>query len=151
MDYVTVEELTALRYMYSLAPTNSIFISVWDGTPWQFEGYERYNLITLNEDLPDTYTSPLASNQVNYVLNYISKNQTPAVYLIVTRTQRVTSAGTGLAAGDLDRFEQAMIASGHFVEIYHNRDAELYKYQANINLPATTGPGPVFFSRKEAR
>jgi ribosomal protein L40E len=151
MDYVTVEELTALRYMYSLAPTNSIFISVWDGTPWQFEGYERYNLITLNEDLPDTYTSPLASNQVNYVLNYISKNQTPAVYLIVTRTQRVTSAGTGLAAGDLDRFEQAMIASGHFVEIYHNRDAELYKYQATINLPATTGPGPVFFSRKEAR
>lgn len=151
MDYITVEELTGLRYMYSIAPANSTFISVWDGTPWQFEGYERYNLITLNEDLPDTYTSPDASKQVNSVLNYLSKTQAPAVYLIVTRTQRVTAEGTGLPAGDLDRFEQAMILSGHFREIYHNRDTQLYQYQAKIKLPATTSSQPVIGSRKGAR
>jgi hypothetical protein len=148
MDYITVEELTGLRYMYSIAPANSTFISVWDGTPWQFEGYERYNLITLNEELPDTYTSPDASKQVNSVLNYLSKTQAPAVYLIVTRSQRVTAEGTGLSAGDLDRFEQAMILSGHFREIYHNRDTQLYQYQAKIKLPATTSSQPVIGSRK---
>ena len=41
-DYVTSNEANAVAYLYSVAPTQSLLLAGWAGTPWRYQDLEQY-------------------------------------------------------------------------------------------------------------
>lgn len=129
MDYMTNAEVAGVRYMYNNAPRNAMLISIWDGTPWQLEGYERYNLIILNEDVPGIFNNTNTKIAVNTLVNFIQQKSPPSAYLIISRSQIATAESQGISAVTLQRFEQELITSGQFIQLYHNQDAHIFLFK----------------------
>jgi hypothetical protein len=129
MDYMTNAEVAGVLYMYHSAPRNSMLISIWDGTPWQLEYYERYNLITLNEDVPSTFSKSDAKAAVNTLVDFIQQKSPPSAYLIISRSQIATAESQGISAATLQRFERELVTSGQFVQLYHNQDAHIFLFK----------------------
>ena len=123
-DYMTNAEVAGVRYLYSIAPPGSLLIAGWDGTPWQFERYEQYNLVVLSDDLSDA----VVTRNVGAIVQFIESGKPPEAYLIFTRSQKATAQSDGLPPGILDRLEQALLASGKFVLVYSNADAQIFRH-----------------------
>ena len=124
-NYMTRAEVDGVRYLYSIAPPHSLFIAGWDGTPWQFQDYEKYNLVSLASTLPDA----VINRDVNRIVQFIESEEDPAVYLIFTRSQEATAeAFSGSPPGTLDRLENALLRSGKFKLVYSNPDAQIFIY-----------------------
>ncbi len=125
MDYMTNAEVAGVRYLYSIAQPNSIFIEGWDGTPWQFQDYEKYDTYSMTDT--DALYEAVATRNVNTIVQFIeSKKHSSSAYLIFTRSQKATADATsGLPPGALDRLEQSLIASGKFEMLYSNPDAQI--------------------------
>jgi O-antigen/teichoic acid export membrane protein len=126
-DYMTYNEVNGVRYLYSIAPPNSTFIEGWDGAPWQFQDFEKYNTYSLTDVLPDA----VPDANVNAIIQFIqSKEHAHAqTYMLFTRSQKATAEMTsGLPPGALDNLENAMLASGHFRLVYSNPDAQILLY-----------------------
>jgi hypothetical protein len=128
MDYKTYAELDAVRYLYNVAPANSQLFQIDDGTPWLAKNYEKYVTNTLLE--PDSPVSPsiVTSRNINALVKYINTTQTPAAYVILSRSQRASTEMSGMPPDTVDRFGAALLASGKFKMIYTNHDAQIYQY-----------------------
>ncbi|MBV9259278.1 MAG: hypothetical protein JO215_14785, partial [Ktedonobacteraceae bacterium] len=124
MDYITPEELAGVRHLYAIAPPNSLFLEAWDGAPWQLQDYEIYNTDSLGEDIPNA----IIDGDVNAIIQHIRDQGSPKTYLIITRAERATSEGDGIAPGTLDRLEGDLLKSKKFVQIYSNRDAQIFVF-----------------------
>lgn len=125
MDYMTHAEVDSVRYLYSIAPPGSMFIQAWNGAPWQFQDYEKYSYNSLSESLSDA----VVNDDIGAIIRFIKSKTPPHAYILFTRSQKVTSESySGLPSGTLDRLENALIKSGKFKLIYHNRDAQLFIY-----------------------
>lgn len=131
MDYMTPQELAGIHYLYTVAPTNSLFLEAWDGTPWESQGFELYNTSSLAENIPDA----VQDNNVNAIIQYI-RNQgsnSPKAYIIITRAQRATANSDGVRPGTLNHLEYALLQSKKFVQIYTNRDAQVFLFTGSID------------------
>ncbi len=126
MDYMTPEEFAGVQYLYSVAPPNSLFLEAWDGTPWEYKDFELYNTDSLGEDIPDA----VLYGNVNAIIQHIDalSNNAPKAYIIITRSQRATADSDGLPPGTLDHLETALLRSKKFVQIYSNRDAQVFVF-----------------------
>lgn len=124
MDYITPEELAGVHHLYAIAPPNSLFVEAWDGAPWQLQGYETYNTDSLGEDIPNA----IMHRDVNAIIKRIRAEEGTRTYLIITRTERATSEGDGLPPGTLDRLERDLLRTKKFVQIYTNRDAQIFAF-----------------------
>jgi hypothetical protein len=125
MDYMTNAEVNGVRYLYSVAQPNSIFIEGWDGTPWQFQDYEKYDTYSMTDALPDA----VARGDVHAVVQFIEGVKHSNAYLIFTRSQKATADATsGMPPGTLDRLEDKLIASGKFTMVYSNSDAQIFMF-----------------------
>lgn len=134
MDYMTSDEVAGVRHLYDIAPANSIFISGWDGAPWQFRAFEQYNLYSMAED--DGLFKALANDDVNAVTNLIDSQQYSNAYVLLTRSERVTADATsGLSPGSLDRLQNALLASGKFRLIFNSHDVQILQYIKNGKGP----------------
>ena len=121
-DYITYAEVAGVHHLYSIAQPGSIFIAGTDGTPWQFQDFEKYTLLILTDDSPNL----VANRDVAAITQFIRSQKHVAAYLIFTRSQEATLESTfGLAPGTLDRLGQALIASGQYKLIYSNPDARI--------------------------
>ena len=123
-DYVTNAELTGVRELYSIAPPGSLLVAGWDGTPWQFQGYEQYNLYVLSDDLSDA----VVTKNVPAIVQRIESMKAPKTYLIFTRAQKATAQSVGLPPDTLDQLEHALLASGKFAPVYSNADAQIFLF-----------------------
>jgi O-antigen/teichoic acid export membrane protein len=126
-DYMTYNEVNGVRYLYSIAPPNSTFIEGWDGAPWQFQDFEKYNTYSLTDVLPDA----VPDANVNAIIQFIKSKEHAhtQTYMLFTRSQKATAEMTsGLPPGALDNLENAMLASGHFRLVYSNPDAQILLY-----------------------
>lgn len=122
MDYMTNAEVADVRYLYNIAQPSSILIEGWDGTPWQFRDYEKYNTYSMTEELPDA----VAAGDVNAIVQFIENKRHSRAYLIFTRSQEATVEATaGLPPSTLNRLEDALLASGKFKMVYSNPDAQI--------------------------
>lgn len=124
MDYMTRDEVAGVHALYSIARPGSIFIEGWDGTPWQFQDYEKYNTYSLI-DHPEV----VMNSDVSALVQFIQHTRHTNAYLIFTRSQKATVQGTSnMPPGTLDKLEVAMLASGKFKLEYRNTDAQIFLY-----------------------
>ncbi len=129
MDYMTHAEVDGVSYLYNIAQPNSIFIEGWDGTPWQFRDYEKYNTYSMI----DTLSNAVATKDVNAIVSFIEGKKHSKAYLIFTRSQKATADATsGLPPGTLDRLETALLASGRFKLVYSNPDAQIMVFVEGV-------------------
>jgi hypothetical protein len=124
MDYMTTAEITAVHHLYAVAPSGSLLIAAWEGTPWQAERYEQYRHLSLGALAPEVVTK----QDVKALVRSIEGEPSQHAYLIVTRSQRATAELYGFPPGFLDRFIATVLASQKFRLIYNNQDAEIYKF-----------------------
>jgi O-antigen/teichoic acid export membrane protein len=131
MDYMTPQELAGVHYLYTVAPTNSLFLEAWDGTPWESQGFELYNTSSLAETIPDA----VQDYNVNAIIQYIRDqgSNSPKAYIIITRAQQATANSDGVRPGTLKHLEYALLKSKKFVQIYTNRDAQVFLFTGSIN------------------
>ncbi len=121
-DYMTFAEVAGVRHLYSIAQPGSIFIEGIDGTPWQFQDYEKYNTYVISDSLQ----TAIANRDVAAITQLIREKKHTRAYLIFTRSQEATAEATfGLPPGTLARLEQALLASGQYKLVYSNPDAQI--------------------------
>lgn len=121
-DYMTYAEVAGVQYLYSIAQAGSIFIAGTNGTPWEFQDFEKYNLLVLTDSLLNAVTN----RDVPAITRFIRGEKHTFAYLIFTRSQEATLECTfGLAPGTLDRLQEALIASGQYKLVYSNADAHI--------------------------
>jgi len=126
VDYMTYAEVDGARYLYSIAPPNSLLIKGWsDAGPLQFQDFEKYTITSL-----DTVPSNAVTSQnVNAIVQFIESQKYADTYLIITRSQKAAAElFSGLPPGTLDRLEGALLRSGKFELMYSNPDAQILKY-----------------------
>jgi hypothetical protein len=129
MDYMTNAEVDGVSYLYNIAQPNSIFIEGWDGTPWQFRDYEKYNTYSMI----DTLSNAVATKDVNAIVRFIEGKKHSKAYLIFTRSQKATADATsGMPPGTLDRLETALLVSGKFKLVYSNPDAQIMVFVEGV-------------------
>ena len=125
-DYMTYAEVDGARYLYSIAPPNSLLIKGWsDGGPLQFQDFEKYTITSLDQ-VP---SNAIAAQNVNAIVQFIENQKYANTYLIITRSQKAAAElFSGLPHGALDRLEGALLRSGKFELMYSNPDAQILKY-----------------------
>ncbi|MBA2391838.1 MAG: zinc ribbon domain-containing protein, partial [Ktedonobacteraceae bacterium] len=131
MDYMTPQELGGVHYLYRVAPTNSLLLEAWDGTPWEEQGFELYNTSSLAETIPDA----VQDGNVNAIIQYIRAqgSNSPKAYIIITRAQQATANSDGVRPGTLKHLEYVLLKSKKFVQIYTNRDAQVFLFTGSID------------------
>lgn len=126
VDYMTYSEVNGVRYLYSIAPADSLLVAGWDGGgPLQLQDYEKYNYASLS-DVP---ARAITAQDVNTVVRLIQSQKHSAAYLFITRSQKAASEiSSGLPPGSLDRLEDALLRSGEFRLVYSNADTQILQY-----------------------
>jgi phosphate starvation-inducible membrane PsiE len=131
-DYYTYNESAAVAYVYSVAPADSLFLQGWIGTPWRYTGLESYVYFPLYPGYGDARA--LRAHRIEGIINIASREQYPRTYIIFTRSQRAQAEMFySVPASDFDTVEQDLLATGKFVLIYHNPDADVLVYVREVN------------------
>jgi hypothetical protein len=122
VDYMTYAEVAGVRYLYNVAPPNSLFIGGWDGTPWQFQDYEKYTCYSMDTILPEA----VVTRNVDAIVRFIESQKHSAAYMVFARDQKAWAYSlSGLPPDSLDRLEDALLKSEKFKTIYRNADIEI--------------------------
>jgi hypothetical protein len=130
IDYITYAELDGIRYLYSIAPSNSLFLTSADDGPLQFQDYEKYSIESLADLLPDAEIN----KNVDAIVQFIENQKHPRTYLIFTRSEKAYAYSyTGFPPDTLEQLEDALLRSGKFKIIYSNPDAQIFEYISQSN------------------
>ena len=125
MDYMTYAEVDGVRYLYSIAPVNSLFIEGWDNDPMQLQDLEKYNDVTL----AGISANAITAQNVNAIVQFIQGQRHSDAYLIITRSQKAAAElSSGLPPEAFDRLENALLRSRKFILVYSNPDAQILEY-----------------------
>lgn len=132
VDYMTYDEVAAVRYLYAIAPANSLFVESWTGAPLQFKDFEKYTSISMSDAISNAADTVAAANSAPIIQFFENQNH-PEAYLLFTRTERANATSySGLPSDALDKLEAALLHSGKFKLLYNNRDAQILHF---INAP----------------
>jgi len=125
-DYISQPMLTGMHYLYRVAPANSVLIAAWEGGPWYFQDYEKYDYNALNDD---EFTNDAGTSNVKDIVRFIRNEGRPNAYIVFNSSQKATfDSTTDYPPGTLDRLEHKMLVSGNFTLIYQNTDIQILKY-----------------------
>jgi hypothetical protein len=121
IDQFTLKEVDAVHYFYEHAPVRSLLVAPSPHYPAKFLGYEQYKLKFLPNQVLD--------NDVESIITTIRAKKYPQAYFLITRSQQsFFYIFYGYPIENWQSFEAALLASGHFVTVYSNDDAKLFKY-----------------------
>jgi hypothetical protein len=125
VDYMTYAEVAGVRYLYNIAPSDSLFIGGWDDTPWQFQDYEKYTCYSMASILPDA----VVTSNVNAIVRFIGSQKHSAAYMVFTRGQKAWAYSlSGLPPGSLEHLEDALLKSRKFKMVYSNPDVQILMF-----------------------
>lgn len=124
MDYKSNAEFTGVGYLYQIAPAHALLLQAWDGTPWIYKDYEKYNTTSFLYTVPDAITS----RNVGAIVQFIKSQNAPATYVIFTRSQNAYAEMSGVPPEAMGELEKAMLASGHFKLAYTNPDVQILQF-----------------------
>lgn len=123
IDQFTAKEVDAVHYFYEHAPAGSLLASPSPHYPAKFLGYEQYKL----KFLPDE----VLTKNISAIIATMTAKKYPQSYLIVTRSQKsFFYIFYSDPLENWDAFENALLKSGHFVLVYSNEDAQIFRYMA---------------------
>jgi hypothetical protein len=121
-DAMTYAEVAGVQHLYDIAQPGSIFIEGTNGTPWQFQDYEKYNTYPLTDSL----LTAIANRDTAAITRFIHSKKHTNAYVIFTRSQKFTlESSFGLPFNTLENLEKALIASGNAKLIYSNSDVHI--------------------------
>jgi hypothetical protein len=119
MDSFTHGEADALRFVYDIAPRNSLIVAGTENLPWKYELLEQYRT--------DTITRAIRTGDMQAVVDKLSNRQHAESYLVLTRSQPFFAESIrGVPRSAWDQFVQRLKASDQFRVIYSNADAQVY-------------------------
>jgi O-antigen/teichoic acid export membrane protein len=126
--YFTPEEVAAAEFVYDTAPPDSLLIEGSRSYPSQFRNYERFTYVPIAREDPEDIQRIL-DDPVQAMTRWMSDTDTyRASYLIITRSQIVTTTARGEIPGDgLLRIEEALRSSPEFRVVFENRDATVFQ------------------------
>ncbi len=128
MDYMTTNEFEGVQKLYAIAPPQSLLVEGWNGTPWQFQDFEKYPLVSLSDD--DTLSTAISKHDAQAIIHFMiqKKYKGANAYLIFTRSQKITfDSMSGLQPGALTQLENTISASGNFNLVYRNPDVQIFQ------------------------
>jgi hypothetical protein len=132
VDYMTYDEVAGVRYLYAVAPANSLFVESWTGAPLQFKDFEKYTGISMSDAISNA-ADTVATANITPIIQFFGNQNHPEAYLLFTRSERANAVSySGLPSDALDKLEAALLRSGKFKLIYHNQDAQILHF---INAP----------------
>ena len=121
IDQFTTKEVNAVHYFYEHAPAGSLLAAPSPHYPAKFLGYEQYKLKFLSDQVLD--------NDVNSIIATMTAKNYSESYFIVTRSQKAFFyIFYGYSMEKWNSFESTLLNSGHFVNVYSNEDAKIFKY-----------------------
>jgi hypothetical protein len=125
VDYMTAAEVDGVHQLYRIAQPGSLLLQGWDGTPWRYQEYEKYDY----QSMSDSLSNAVVTQNVDIIIRFIHEENRPDAYLIFTRSQKAWAETlSGLPVGSLDRLETALLTSKRFKLIYKNSDAQIFEY-----------------------
>ena len=125
VDYMTYDEIAGFRYLYAVAPTHSLLLAGWEGSPWQFQDYEKYTCTSMDYALPDAVMTANA----DAIVQYINLQNYSHTYLIFSRSQGAdATAYSGLPSNMLELLEAKIRKSRNFKLLYSNRDIQVFQF-----------------------
>lgn len=129
VDYMTSAEVDGVRYLHEIAPPNSLFLSSEATGPLYLQDYEKFNIGSLTDLLPNA----LLNKNVNAIVQFIESQKYSRTYLIFTRSQKAWAYElTDLPPGTLEHLESALLKSGKFKMIYNNPDIQVFEYLSHL-------------------
>ncbi len=119
MDYMTLEEVDAVRYLYQVAPPGSVLVVASNNLPWQFQDYEKYRYLSLGRRF-------VRDKDLDYVVAQMTSGNQNA-YLVITRSQKAEfDLLSGFPPGTVDEFEQEIRSSEKFDTIFNSKNATIF-------------------------
>ena len=129
MDYMTYNDVAGVRYLYSIAPSDSLLIAGWSNTPWQFQSFEQYDDYSTQDIDPNMLLTPDKPN-MGEIVQFINAHCHSNTYFLFTRSERAwVTAFSGLSPNTLDRFESALLTSGKFKLVYNKGGVQILQYK----------------------
>lgn len=126
------DEENAARYLYQVAPPNSLLIEGSPNYPSKFQNYEYFTYVPISREHKDTQKRVLA-DPVGVLSRWMSNQDFAKSYLIITESQKqeVDLLPDRMAPGSLDKIEQSLLTSPNFKVIYENEDARIFEWVSN--------------------
>ena len=124
-DYFTPREVDASVWLYQTAPKGAQVLGATSNFPWAFVHYSWYDY-TFLDAIPPAQRRAVLRTPVKTMVNMMEPGQSPASYLILTKSQAAEINMTGIwPAGAYSRFTHDLLASGNFRVVYRNADATI--------------------------
>jgi hypothetical protein len=119
MDTFTHAEADAVRYVYRVAPQNSLLLAGTENLPWKGAEIEHYRY--------DTITRAIRTGDLQTVYQKLRNTKHAGSYLILTRSQPYFAESIrGVPRSAWDSFNTMLEESPQFKLLYSNEDARVY-------------------------
>jgi hypothetical protein len=122
----TQNEVDGVRYLYSVAPENSLLVQGSWNYPTQFLNYDHfvYVPITLEDD---EVHERIQTDPEEVMARWLSDEDYTASYILITRSMKIQTNTLGeLPFNMLDNLEKALLASDKFTLFYENEDVRIF-------------------------
>ena len=124
MDYMTHQEVDAVRYLYGVARPGSLLVAASPNLAWRFRDNEKFDYAPISD--------VVLVGDIDGVVRIMSNKKYSTAYLVMTRSQGAYAAlFSNLSAENWARFKRDVVVSSKFTVIYQNDEA----------LIATLAPG----------
>src|ERR1051326_886948 len=104
--YVSYDEWNAVQYLYQIAPAKAFILVGWDNAPLFFEDYEKYDIKSLTDSLPDA----VMHTNINKLVQFVLSEKNPNSYIVISQEEQIqATAWSGVPSNALQRLETAML------------------------------------------
>ncbi len=135
VDYKTYQELDGIKYLYSIAPTNSLFFGSWFDAPLQYEAYEKYSYYTMNDVIPEIFFRQNAGQVEQFIKQHPHAN----AYILFSRSETATaSAFSGVSEQSMKQLKLTLVESGKFRLVYDKPDISILQYVGDSGKKSTS-------------
>ena len=123
------DEEAAARFLYQVAPPNSLLIEGSPNYPSKFQNYEYFTYVPISRERKADQLRVLA-DPVAVLGRWMSSDDYAKSYLIITTSQKqeIDLLPGTLPPGSLDTIEKALLASPNFAVIYENKAARIFEW-----------------------
>jgi hypothetical protein len=125
--YFTPGEITATAYLEQHAPPGALIVLGTHNFPVRFRNHTfGTRMVSFSLENPDDLKEMLADPETVF-LNWMTDEQYPASYMIITRSMKVEEDMLGqMPPGALHAIETQLRESPYFELFYANRDASIF-------------------------
>ena len=116
MDYMTHQEVDAIRYLYSVAQPRSVMVAASPNLAWRFRDNEKFDYAPVSDKV--------LIGDIDAVVRIMANKKYPAAYLVMTRSQAAyAELFTGLSEETWEQFKHTLATSSKFRVLYQNDEA----------------------------